>query len=136
MRYVKKCLVGVSAIASLLYGEALLTVASTFALPAQKTPVIIAQRSNERIAVLRCGQYNITIAYVGATGSNRFSYRTKGLFLRNGTMAGNDYVFYNNDFEYRTTLNFNSSNDTQGTGRLQVAHYGETILDKPCTWSN
>jgi len=114
------------------------TVIATIALANQsvQAPDLLAQRANERIAMLQCGEFTISIRYDGATGSNRYSYQTRGLFLRGGEMDGNDYVFYNSDYEYRVTVNFANQYDTSGNGRLQVFHYGEPILNKQCTWEN
>lgn len=94
-----------------------------------KTPVYLAQEMNGRIATLQCGGYTITIRFVGNASSNIYSYETRGLYLRNGSREGEDYIFYNNDYEYRVTTRGG------GTGRLQVFHYGERMLDKRCTWS-
>jgi hypothetical protein len=113
-------------------------IASTSALatPLSTPPVLLAQRPNERIALLQCDDFTITIRYDGATGGSRYSYQTRGLFLRGGQMDGNDYVFNNGDYEYRVTVNFVNQYDTSGNGRLQVFHYGEPILNKQCTWEN
>jgi hypothetical protein len=94
-----------------------------------QTPTLIAQEVNGRVATLQCGGYTITIRFVGTAASKTFSYQTRGLFLRNGSQDGDDYVFYNSDYEYRVTT------EGGGSGRLQVFHYGEQVLDKQCTWS-
>jgi hypothetical protein len=93
------------------------------------SPMLVAQQMNGRIATLQCGGYTITIRFVGDASSTRFSYETRGLFLNNGAQEGDDYVFYNNDYEYRVTTTGG------GTGRLQVFHYGERVLSKQCSWS-
>lgn len=135
MSRTKERLTGFFVFAGLLWAEATLTATSALAIPSQ-SPFLLAQRANERIAVLQCGEFTITIRYDGATGSNRYSYQTRGLFLRGGQMDGNDYVFYNSDYEYRVTVNFVNQYDTSGNGRLQVFHYGEPIVNKQCTWEN
>jgi hypothetical protein len=135
MSRTKERLIGLFVFAGLLWAEATLTAIPALAIPFQ-APTLLAQRPNERIAVLQCGEFTITIRYDGATGSNRYSYRTRGLFLRGGEMDGNDYVFYNSDYEYRVTINFVNQYDTSGNGRLRVFHYGEPIVDKQCTWEN
>jgi hypothetical protein len=124
------------AVAGATVGQATIASTSALAIPFSKPPILLAQRANERIAVLQCGEFAITLRYVGYPGSDRFSYQTRGLFLNNGQMDGNDYVFYNSDHEYRVTINFANQYDTSGSGRLQVLHYGETILNKQCTWEN
>ncbi|UBF24325.1 hypothetical protein K9N68_21800 [Kovacikia minuta CCNUW1] len=123
-------------LASVMGVEAAIGSTSALARPLAQPPVLLAQRANERIAVLQCGEFTITIRYDGATGSNRYSYQTRGLFLRGGQMDGNDYVFYNSDYEYRVTVNFANQYDTSGNDRLQVLHYGEPIVNKQCTWGN
>jgi hypothetical protein len=123
-------------LASVMGVEAAIASTATLATPLPQPPVLLAQRANERIAVLQCGEFTITIRGDGATGNNRYSYQTRGLFLRGGQMDGNDYVFYNSDYEYRVTVNFTNQYDTSGNGRLQVLHYGEPIVNKQCTWEN
>jgi hypothetical protein len=105
-----------------------IAVAALAITPPQR-PMLLAQQMNGRIATLQCGGYTITIRFVGDASSNTFSYQTQGLFLKNGVQEGNDYVFYNNDYEYRVTT------IGGGTGRLQVLHYGERVLSKQCTWN-
>jgi len=103
---------------------------------APQAPILVAQETNGRIATLQCGEYTITIAFVGSAASETYSYRTRGLFLQNGEREGNDYVFYNNDYEYRVSiLEGGSEKRDFGTARLQVSHYGERILTKQCTWN-
>jgi hypothetical protein len=109
--------------------EAALTAPSVRATTPLQNPLLVAQQMNGRIATLQCGGYTITIRFVGPASSETFSYQTQGLFLNNGTREGDDYIFYNNDYEYRVTT------IGGGTGRLQVSHYGERILSKQCTWS-
>ncbi len=116
------------AIATTFICTAMIPVAA-FATPAVKAPFLVAQQMNGRVATLQCGGYTITIRFVGSASSNTFSYQTQGLFLNNGIQEGDDYIFYNNDHEYRVTTTGG------GTGRLQVFHYGERILSKQCTWS-
>lgn len=135
MSRIKERLTGFFVFAGLLWAEAPFIATPVLSMPSQ-SPVLLAQRANERIAVLQCGEFTITIRYDGATGSNRYSYQTRGLFLRGGQMDGNDYVFYNSDYEYRVTVNFVNQYDTSGNGRLQVFHYGEPIVSKQCTWEN
>lgn len=98
--------------------------------------ILVAQSMNDRIATLQCGDYTITIAFVGPASSKTYSYRTRGLFLQNGYEDGSDvYVFDNNDYEYRVTiLEGGSDRRNFGTATLQVSHYGERILTKQCTW--
>lgn len=103
-------------------------------------PILIAQQMNGRIATLQCGTYTITIAFVGTAASNTYSYRTRGLFLQNGERQngekGDEYVFYNNDYEYRVAiLEGGSDRRNFGTATLQVSHYGERVLTKQCTWN-
>jgi hypothetical protein len=102
---------------------------AAYATPLTQTPFLLAQQMNGRVATLQCGGYTITIRFVGSAASNTFSYQTSGLFLKNGIQEGDDYIFYNNDYEYRVTT------IGGGTGRLQVFHYGERVLSKQCTWS-
>ncbi len=125
----KKRLMQLMAVTGLLCVEAGAIVTSAFATPPHPAPMILAQQINGRIATLQCGGFTITIRFVGTAASNTFSYQTRGLFLKNGSQEGDDYVFYNNDYEYRVTTTGG------GTGQLQVFHYGERILRKQCTWS-
>jgi hypothetical protein len=122
--------------ASLFCVEAIVMTTSALAITPSQAPVLLAQRPNQRIALLQCGAFTITIRFDGNAGSDRFTYQTRGLFLRGGRMDGNDYVFNNSDYEYRVTVDFVGQYDTSGNGRLQVFHYGEPILDKSCTWEN
>lgn len=128
MHLTKQLLANLIALGSLLSIGASLQIAVANATTV-KTPLLLAQQMNGRIATLQCGGYTITIRFVGPASSDRFSYQTSGLFLNNGTQEGDDYIFYNNDYEYRVTT------IGGGTGRLQVFHYGERILSKQCTWS-
>jgi hypothetical protein len=107
---------------------AVLTTFAQATMPTQG-PLLLAQQMNGRIATLQCGGYTITIRFVGDASSTTFSYQTQGLFLNNGVQEGDDYIFYNNDYEYRVTT------IGGGTGRLQVFHYGERVLSKQCTWN-
>lgn len=135
MKRTKKRFISLMAFASLLWVEAAIATNAIASSPIQ-APTLLAQGANQRIAVLQCGAYTITIRFDGSIGSDRFSYQTRGLFLRGGQMEGNDYVFQNQDYEYRVTVNFVNQYDTTGNGRLQVFHYGETILTRQCTWEN
>lgn len=123
---VKKLLTSAIALSTLLVTP---TGAMAADLTTPKAPFLLTQQMNGRIATLQCGGYGITIRFVGSASSNTFSYQTKGLFLRNGIQEGDDYIFYNSDYEYRVTTT------SGGTGRLEVSHYGERILTKQCTWS-
>jgi hypothetical protein len=124
---ISKQITGVLTVCTLIGMQTGLTSASA-ATPA-KTPLYLAQETNGRIATLKCGAYTITIRFVGNASSNVYSYETRGLYLGNGSREGDDYIFYNNDYEYRVTTKGG------GSGRLQVLHYGERMLDKQCTWS-
>jgi hypothetical protein len=126
---VKERLIRWVAVVSLVCVETTVMTTSTRANIPSRNPLLIAQQMNGRIATLQCGEFTITIRFVGSASSNTFSYQTRGLFLNNGTQDGDDYVFYNNDYEYRVTT------IGGGTGRLQVFHYGERVLSKQCTWS-
>jgi len=125
----KKRLVRLLAVVSLVWVEAAVIAPAVKANAPSQKPVLLAQQMNGRIATLQCGGYTITIRFVGPASSNTFSYQTRGLFLNNGTQDGDDYVFYNNDYEYRVTT------IGGGIGRLQVFHYGERVLNKQCTWN-
>ena len=123
------------ALVGLLCVEATAMATSTLAVTPSQAPFLLAQRANQRIAVLQCGEFAITIRYDGPPG-DVFTYQTRGLFLRGGRLEGSDYVFNNSDHEYRVAVNFVNQYDTSGNGRLQVFHYGERIVSKQCTWSN
>ncbi|UBF24324.1 hypothetical protein K9N68_21795 [Kovacikia minuta CCNUW1] len=125
----KKRLLRSILVAGLLGMETAATAIAALAIPPLQPPMLLAQQMNGRIATLQCGGYTITIRFVGDASSNTFSYQTRGLFLNNGVQEGNDYIFYNNDYEYRVTT------IGGGTGRLQVFHYGERVLSKQCTWN-
>lgn len=130
-------------IAAALVLTGLLSIESLLAsrvVAAPQAPILVAQSMNDRIATLQCGQYTITIAFVGPASSNTYSYRTRGLFLQNGERQngekGDEYVFYNSDYEYRVAiLEGGSDRRNFGTATLQVSHYGERILTKQCTWT-
>lgn len=125
----KERLVRLAAVVSLVCVETAVITPSVKANTLSQSPLLVAQQMNGRIATLQCGGYTITIRFVGPASSETYSYQTRGLFLNNGTREGDDYIFYNNDHEYRVTT------IGGGTGRLQVFHYGERILSKPCTWN-
>lgn len=132
----RKQIAAVLAVTGVLSIESLLASRVVAAPP----PILVAQSMNDKIATLQCGQYTITIAFVGPASSNTYSYRTRGLFLQNGERQngekGDEYVFYNNDYEYRVAiLEGGSNNRNFGTATLQVSHYGERILTKQCTWN-
>lgn len=128
MSTAKERLIRCMAVVSLLWVEAAVTIPSALATPYTQVPVRLAQQMNGRVATLQCGEFTITIRFVGDASSETYSYQTRGLFLNNGSRDGDDYVFYNNDYEYRVTTTGG------GTGMLQVFHYGERILTKQCTW--
>ncbi len=121
-------------VGSLAVEATVMTTSALASIPSQ-SPILLAQRANQQIATLQCGQFTIAIRYDGPPG-DRFTYQTRGLFLRGGQMDGSDYIFYNSDYEYRVTVNTVNQYDTSGNGRLQVFHYGEPIVDKSCTWEN
>lgn len=100
-----------------------------------QAPMLLAQEQNGAIAQVRCGQYTIRIGFDGSAGSNKYTYQTKGLSLKNGSRQGDTYIFDNNDFEYRMTLTGGTASRSYGVGTLTVSHYGERLLTKQCTWT-
>lgn len=122
----QKQLIGAIAIAGLLSTQTLLATNAT-TLP--KAPILLAQQQNGRVATLQCGGRTITINTQGTADKEVYTYRTKGLFLKDGTRDGDDYIFNNNDYEYRVTTS------SGGSGKLMVSHYGERILTKECSWN-
>ncbi len=127
--HVRKQLIGSIAIAGSLCTQTALAPMSARAATAPKALILLAQQQNARIATLQCGAYTIVINTQGTADKEVYTYRTKGLFLRDGTRDGEDYIFNNNDYEYRVTTRGG------GSGRLTVSHYGERILTKQCTCS-
>jgi len=94
-------------------------------------PISLAQQRNVRVAHVVCSPYDIMIRFTGY--NNAFSYQTQGLYLDNGESYENDegdivYDFFNGDFKYRVVKR------DDGSATLFVFKYGETLLQKSCTW--
>lgn len=105
MNHVKIQLVGSIAIASLLCVEALLATSVHAATPPQ-APVRLSQNRPGEAAnftkVFSCRQFRVTL--VGNMDSGRFTYRTSGLTMNNGTYepsgAGSLFTFRNGNYRY------------------------------------